>query len=112
MTKKEPGIKIGEIIAKAWADEAFKQRLLADTATVLAEEGIEIPDGVTLKAVENTDTLFHLVIPPKRMPAALNISELAAIAGGKGCDIGQTSSCKVVNIPEDFTGEPPEKGCK
>jgi hypothetical protein len=98
MTKKEQGMKIGEIISKAWADEAFKQRLLADTATVLAEEGIEIPEGVTIKAVENTDTCFHLVIPPKQMPTSLDMSELAAIAGGGSgriitCDHTEGDKC-------------------
>ena len=98
MTKKEQGIKIGEIISKAWADEVFKKRLLADTATVLAEEGIEIPEGVTIKAVENTETLFHLVIPPKQMPAALDLSELAAIAAGGSsriitCDQTEGDKC-------------------
>ncbi len=98
MTKKEQGTKIGEIIAKAWADEAFKQRLLADTGKVLAEEGIEIPAGVTVKAVENTDTCFHLVIPPKQLPAALEMSELAAIAAGGSsriitCDYTEGDRC-------------------
>ncbi len=85
MTTKEQGIKIGEIISKAWADEAFKQRLLADAATVLTEEGIAIPQGMTVKAVENTDTIFHLVIPPKMPTAQLDISKLASIAGGGSC---------------------------
>lgn len=85
MTQKMQGMKIGEIIAKAWADEAFKQRLLADATTVLTEEGIAIPQGMTVKAVENTDTIFHLVIPPKTATAQLDISQLASIAGGSYC---------------------------
>lgn len=99
MTQKVQGKKIGEIISKAWADEAFKQRLLADTATVLAEEGIDIPAGVTVKAVENTDTCFHLVIPPKQLPASLDMSELAAIAAGGStriitCDQPESKICQ------------------
>ncbi len=38
-----------KIIAKAWVDEEFKKRLLADPATVLKENGIEIPEGMTVK---------------------------------------------------------------
>lgn len=30
----------GKIVAKAWTDEAFKQRLLSDPAAVLKEEGV------------------------------------------------------------------------
>lgn len=103
MNMKEQGINIGKIISKAWADETFKQRLLADTSTVLMEEGIDIPDGLTIMAVENTDTLFHLVIPPKQMPASLDLSELASIAGGR------VLNCSTANAPNDFTGE--EKSC-
>jgi hypothetical protein len=92
MNTKDQGIKIGEIISKAWSDEAFKQRLLDDATTVLTEEGIAIQKGMTVKAVENTDTIFHLVIPPKMPTAQLDISQLASIAGG-GCCYPETPGC-------------------
>jgi len=63
MTNEEQGQKLGQIIAKAWADQVFKQRLLADATTVLKEEGLSVPEGMTVKAVENTDKIFHMVIP-------------------------------------------------
>lgn len=55
----------GKIVAKAWADEGFKQRLLADPATVLKENGIDAPEGITFKVVESTSDLIHLILPPK-----------------------------------------------
>ena len=65
MNAEEQGLKMGQIIAKAWADDVFKQELITDTAAVLTEEGIEVPTGVEVRAVENTDKLWHLVLPPK-----------------------------------------------
>jgi len=79
MTKQEEGKKVGDIIAKAWADQDFKKRLLEDATTVLQEEGVLVPDGVEVRAVENTEKVFHLVIPPVQ---ALNDDALQSIAGG------------------------------
>ena len=52
-----------KIIAKAWADEDFKARLIADPAETLKAEGIEVPDGMIFKVVENTENLAHIIIP-------------------------------------------------
>ena len=57
--------KMAQVIAKAWADEDFKGRLLGDPRKVLAENGIALPEGIDVKAVENTDKVFYLVIPAK-----------------------------------------------
>jgi hypothetical protein len=65
MNAEEQGLKMGQIIAKAWADDVFKQKLITDTAAVLTEAGIEVPTGVEVRAVENTDKVWHLVLPPK-----------------------------------------------
>src|SRR5690348_6215614 len=39
----------GRIVARAWADEQLKQRLLCDPAAVLREYGVEVPDGAVVK---------------------------------------------------------------
>jgi hypothetical protein len=88
MSKEEQGKKMGRIISKAWADEAFKQRLLADAAAVLKAEGVAVPEGVTIKAVENTETTFHLIIPPK--PSRELTEEELAVSAGTGCDCRDT----------------------
>jgi nitrile hydratase len=53
------------IFAKAWNDPEFKNRLLADPVTVLNEEGMTVPPGAQIKAVENTDKVFHAIVPLK-----------------------------------------------
>ena len=57
--------KIGQIIAKSWLDDDFKQKLLADPVAMLIAEGVKLPNGLAIQAHENTDKTFHLVIPPK-----------------------------------------------
>ena len=85
MNKEEQGKKMGQIIAKAWIDDGFKRKLLADAAATLREEGIELPDGLEVRAVENTDKVFHLVLPPKPVASELSDDDLAKVAGGKLC---------------------------
>jgi hypothetical protein len=75
---------LGKVIAKTWADNGFKVRLLADPAGVLKAEGLSTPAGATVKIVENTDTVFNLVLPAK--PTDLSDEEMGAVSGGfTGC---------------------------
>lgn len=62
-----------KIIAKAWADEDFKARLIADPAETLKAEDIEVPDGMIIKVVENTDKLTHILLP---LPQSTKIESL------------------------------------
>ncbi|MBK5964538.1 NHLP leader peptide family natural product precursor [Thiocystis minor] len=75
-----------QLIAKCWADDAFKQRLLADPAGTLAAEGIDVPAGVSVKVAENTEQVFHLVIPA--CPTDLSDDVIAAAVGGRCCACG------------------------
>jgi hypothetical protein len=43
----------GQIVARAWDDDAFRQRLLTEPASVLREEGIDVPPGVALRVIES-----------------------------------------------------------
>ena len=69
------------IIAKAWADDGFKARLLADPAAVAASEGIPIPAGVKIVIHENKPGEFHFVLPVKPS-TELSDAELEGVAGG------------------------------
>ncbi len=52
------------VIAPAVKSSEFRQRLLQEPEKVLAEAGIELPDGVKVRFVENTRDVVHIVIPP------------------------------------------------
>lgn len=81
--KAVAGGDVGKLISKAWSDKAFKDKILKDTMSVLKEYAIAVPEGVTVKAVENTDKVFYLVIP-QRQTHALSDSDLDQVVGGKG----------------------------
>ena len=73
-----------QLIAKCWADDAFKQRLLADPAGTLAAEGMAVPAGVTVRVVEDTAQVVTLVIPTR--PTELTDEALAGVAAGRWAD--------------------------
>lgn len=49
------------VVAKAWTDDAFKQRLLDDANAALAELGIGGIEG-NVRVVENTDEVHNMVV--------------------------------------------------
>jgi len=55
----------GKIFARAWRDPDFKVALIANPAVTLEAEGVEVPAGTTVTVLENTDNIFHFVLPKK-----------------------------------------------
>jgi hypothetical protein len=72
----------GKVVAKAWVDAAYKAKLLADPASVLAEAGVEVPAGVTVKVVEDTSDTVHLILPPAPPEDELTDEALDKVAAG------------------------------
>jgi nitrile hydratase len=50
------------VVARAWVDPAYKQRLLADATTAIAELGYSGPQGDRMVVVENTPKLHNLIV--------------------------------------------------
>ncbi|HEY4331211.1 MAG TPA: nitrile hydratase subunit alpha [Ilumatobacteraceae bacterium] len=50
------------VVARAWVDPDFKQRLLADGTAAIAELGIGGAEGDNVRVVENTATVHNLVV--------------------------------------------------
>ena len=75
--------QLAKLFAACWKDDALKQRFMSDPKSVLAEYGMDVPDGMDVKVVENADNCVHIT-----MPAApdghhgLSDEELSAAAGG------------------------------
>jgi hypothetical protein len=70
-----------KIVARAWADEGFRQRLKSDPrATVAEETGISVPASVQIEVVEETPEKAYLVIPMDRV--AVSDEELDMASGG------------------------------
>jgi hypothetical protein len=84
-SRQERAKRYGQVVAKAWQDEAFRQRLARDPKGVLQEHGIELPAGAEVRVVEDTDQVVHLVVPQR--PRQLSAAQLDDIAGGGWCSI-------------------------
>jgi phage terminase large subunit-like protein len=73
----------GKVFKTAWADPAFKAKLLADPKTAIQEAtGTTFPAGTEVKVYENTPALEHLVLPVDPSYSELSDSDLEAVAGG------------------------------
>jgi hypothetical protein len=67
-----------QIVARAWCDDGLMKRLLSDPRSVLAEHGLEVPEGTEVQVVEgtevkvvnHTDTVRHFILtvdPPEEL---------------------------------------------
>jgi len=50
------------LVARAWIDPAFKQRLLADARAAALELGLDPGPSPAVVALENTETVHHMVV--------------------------------------------------
>jgi len=93
----KPGLK-GPVVARAWRDAAFRQRLLAEPVATLREAGIAVPDDVQVRVVEDTDTLIHLILPAR--PAGdlsdEDLDQTAAAGGSPGGVLGDRAGSGAV----------------
>jgi hypothetical protein len=73
----------GQLMARAWADEAFKERLVADPAGVLREHGYELPPGtnVRLQVVASDAQVQYLYLPCEGELRTNSSAEAGEVAG-------------------------------
>jgi hypothetical protein len=77
---QHPGFhKLQKVAARAAGDDAYRQDLVNDPATVLQREGLTVPSGATVVVHENTDTEIHLVLPTQQ-PEDLDPNETGLVA--------------------------------
>ena len=96
MSEEKQENTFGKVVAKAWQDEEFKQKLLSNPAEVLKDSGLNVPEGVEVRVVENDDKVVHFVLPQKPKGGELSDDELDAAAGGSGDGCGfHTEYCSV-----------------
>ena len=74
---------LAQLFAACWKDEALKARLMSDPKAVLKEHGLDVPDGIDVKVVENADDCVHITLPaPPDGHMDLSDDELSNAAGG------------------------------
>ena len=80
---------LAQLFAACWKDEALKARFMSDPKAVLKEHGLDVPDGIDVKVVENADDRVHITLPNPHSSEAMEVTdaELRRAAGGSA-DIG------------------------
>ena len=74
---------LAQLFAACWKDEALKARLMSDPKAVLKEHGLDVPDGIDVKVVENADDCVHITLPaPPARLMDLSDDDLQGAAGG------------------------------
>ena len=74
---------LAQLFAACWKDEALKARFMADPKAVLKEHGLDVPDGMDVKVVENADDCVHITLPaPPAGDMDLSDDELSNAAAG------------------------------
>lgn len=73
--------KYAEVIAKAWSDESFKQKLIANPKETLKEMGVETPANMPIKVCDGSDGTFYLVLP-KKPQENMTDEDLKKMSGG------------------------------
>lgn len=72
------------IVSKIWEDDAFAAKLENDPTSALTEVGFSIPEGKTLRIIEEKPGTIHIILPPKpECSDGICDEDLAAVAGGK-----------------------------
>lgn len=98
MDRENLNKETARLIAKAWSDPEFKAGLLANPAETLQAEGIEVPTGATVTALENTKEQLIVVIPAK--PDELSDEQLQMVSGGKYLPTPCSAACYCEEIED------------
>lgn len=56
-------VALASVIAQAWQDTDYKEKLLSDPAGTLSEAEVRTPNGAKPIVLQNTDRDMHVVVP-------------------------------------------------
>ena len=73
-----------KVVARAWNDDEFKQRLLGEPEAVMKEAGLDVPEGVSISVVEQQPDELRLLLPVRPNDVRLDDEMLEHVAGGFG----------------------------
>lgn len=89
------------IIKRATTDAEFRELFLTNPAAAVKEvTGRELPEGFTLRVVENKGADLTVVLPDTPPASELSDSELEAVAGGHKCGAGTCGLSAVCGVTE------------
>jgi hypothetical protein len=106
MNDEQNGRIAADVFARTMTDPEFKAQFIADPAAVLSAAGVEVPEGLTIKVLENSSTTVHVVLPD---PEAMTDELLAAASGGSTAGSAGTMSTALCSGSAGTAGS---AGCK
>lgn len=81
--------KEAELIERATKDDAFRQALITDPKGVISTElGVQLPQGLNIKVVEETADTAYIVLPHRMRPE--DLSTLKSMADESNIAAGDT----------------------
>ena len=88
-----------KIINKAWKDENFKKALLDNPQETFKQLGLQIPESIEIKVVEESTNVLYLVLPVNPNAEELTDEQLDLVAGaGEWSPYGQ----RIQNSPKSY----------
>jgi hypothetical protein len=72
--RKDQRKKVAKVIAMAWSDESFKEKLLSDPRAVLEANGIDVPEGFKIKMLEEKDDTRFFILP--QPPEEISVTDI------------------------------------
>ena len=57
-------VAFGNLVIATWTDSALRSQLIQNPASVLAQRGISVPAGVSIKAIDGAANVAYLILPP------------------------------------------------
>jgi hypothetical protein len=112
MNDEQNGRIAADVFARTMTDPEFKAQFIADPAAVLSAAGVEVPEGLTIKVLENSSTTVHVILPD---PEAMTDELLAAASGGSTASSAGTAStlgCSCGPSTTSSAGSAGSAGCK
>jgi hypothetical protein len=74
---------LSKAVERATSDQSYRAKLRRDPEAALQEVGVDMPDGVEVKVVENEAAIVYLVLPEQPDDdLGLTAEELKRVAGG------------------------------
>lgn len=88
MNDEQSGRAAADLYARALTDADFKAQLMADAPSVLRAEGVDVPEGMNIKVVENSPSMYYIVLPD---PESVSDEVLAAASGGSSASTASSA---------------------
>ena len=85
-----PLSELDKLRLESAVDESLRNRLLQDPASVLAERGIEVPEGVSVTAVSDSPNTHTIVLPPY---VGSDLSSQSFAQGAVGASTWECTTC-------------------